>query len=466
MKLIHLTKKYRSKNRYVTAVNDVSLSFPNHGLLFLLGESGAGKTTLLQLLTLQEKPTSGSVILCGTDIWKRHRKMRNRAKSCGFALLSQELNLLSEFSVYDNLRLSREAQGENISREDAAKALLRFGLGEELLDEMPDHLSGGQRARVALARAYVRDFHVLVVDEPTASLDRENAEGVMHLLAEIAKDRLVIAATHDTSLAEKYGDRVIRMEGGQVVSDSHPLEEKTDEKEENWLGARPRLPLRAVIRLAFHGAFQSIPRFVFSLLSSILTLAAFMATLSFCFYNERNTSLDAFASENISYTSLSYTIVISKNSYVEGDPYPFALQDEEEVQNIFGKTSIYRSKSVDITNSGLTGMKEVFTVPSIDLSPFDFSIVGRLPSNENPLEIALTKYDCKQLGWLDGSSEETATMSKIIQEKTCSITFQSSLKEDTPREAKVVGIIDTHYEPKAKAESYREKQIEANRALY
>lgn len=306
IELQNLKKVYRSRRRKVVAVKDVSLRFPSKGLCFLLGESGAGKSTLLQMISLQEKPTSGKVVINGKDMWKSHRKIRNQVKNEDFAILFQDLNLLSEFSVYDNLRLARQIQEKDISREEAKEALSRFGLGEELLDEMPDNLSGGQRARVALARAFVKDFKVLVVDEPTNSLDRENAKTVMELLAEIGKDRLVIATTHDTALAEEYGSRIVRVNHGEIVSDSAPAPEEPaeEEKDGNQTEKRMRLPLRAVNRLAFHGAFHSIPRFIFSLISSVLALAAFMTTLSFVFYNAKATAMREYENNGIRYVDV------------------------------------------------------------------------------------------------------------------------------------------------------------------
>ena len=453
IELQNLKKVYRSRRRKVVAVKDVSLRFPSKGLCFLLGESGAGKSTLLQMISLQEKPTSGKVVIGGKDMWKSHRKIRNRVKNEDFAILFQDLNLLSEFSVYDNLRLARQIQEKDISREEAKEALARFKLGEELLDEMPGNLSGGQRARVALARAFVKDFKVLVVDEPTNSLDRENAKTVMELLAEIGKDRLVIATTHDTALAEEYGNRIVRIDHGEIVSDSAPVLTETEgedeeEKDGNQTEKRMRLPLRAVNRLAFHGAFHSIPRFIFSLISSVLALAAFMTTLSFVFYDAKATTMKEYENNGIHYVDVVMEEIRNDD---EINPYrcPFNIQDEEELQSMFGKDLIYKEELFNIieseSNNPTQDVRSALLLPNRDLSPFGFDIVGSLPKvKDSGVEIAMTKYSCLLLGWLDeANKDDEAAYEKIIREKTYSIDIGDGKKS----KAVISGIVDTHYEP-------------------
>jgi ABC-type lipoprotein export system ATPase subunit len=479
IELQNLKKVYRSRRRKVVAVKDVSLRFPSKGLCFLLGESGAGKSTLLQMISLQEKPTSGKVVIGGKDMWKSHRKIRNRVKNEDFAILFQDLNLLSEFSVYDNLRLARQIQEKDISREEAKEALARFKLGEELLDEMPGNLSGGQRARVALARAFVKDFKVLVVDEPTNSLDRENAKTVMELLAEIGKDRLVIATTHDTALAEEYGNRIVRIDHGEIVSDSAPVLTETEgedeeEKDGNQTEKRMRLPLRAVNRLAFHGAFHSIPRFIFSLISSVLALAAFMTTLSFVFYDAKATAMREYENNGIHYVYFYLDEVYDDKNEVQVDLHSFTIDDEEELQSAFGKDLIYQAYSYITERSGeLNGSDKIdsaLSVPNGDLSPFGFDIVGRLPQEQDEVaEVALTKYDCLLLGWLNESNKDDENALKdILKNRTYEIMYGYDKKTHEPvvESAAICGIVDTHYEPQSDPKSDLAKKVEIERESY
>ena len=246
---------------------------------------------------------------------------------------------------------------------------------------MPDHLSGGQRIRVALARAFVKDFRILVVDEPTNSLDRDNAKIIMALLVEIAKDHLVIATTHDTDLAEKYGDRIIHVAAGKVIDDSNPSfdqqlpeEKKADEEK------RFHFPVRAINKLALHGTFHSIPRFIFSLFSSILALTAFMTTLSFVFYDEKETANQTYASENIRYACF-----LSGEEWDDGEPQGIPpdfdeIGDEEEFQAIFGKDLIYQRAAYEVEDSpyGMSGIPMALCVPNGDISAFGFDMVGKL----------------------------------------------------------------------------------------
>ena len=132
-----LKKEYRNKNRKVVALKETTLSFASSGLVFLLGESGAGKSTLLNLLSLQEKPTSGGLLIEGSDISSLSGGEKSSLKNEDFAILFQDLNLLEEFSVYDNLRLAREIQGKSLGKEEAIQILSRFSLPENIIDEMP-----------------------------------------------------------------------------------------------------------------------------------------------------------------------------------------------------------------------------------------------------------------------------------------------------------------------------------------
>ena len=276
----NLTKLYKNKHRRVSALKETTIDFGSNGLVFILGESGAGKSTLLNLLSLQEKPTSGELIIDGHDAKSLSESELSSLKNEDFAMLFQDLNLLEEFSVYDNLRLARQIQGKDLGREEAIETLKKFSLPENIIDEMPFSLSGGQRQRVALARALVKDFKVLFCDEPTASLDDDNASIVASCLKAISKEKLVIAATHDTKIAKEYGDRVITIKDGEVFSDIGKDGTVTNINSKKMEPSRRHLPPKVLFKLSLHGVKQSVPRFIFALISTLLTLSVFMISMS------------------------------------------------------------------------------------------------------------------------------------------------------------------------------------------
>ena len=469
MELINLKKKYKNRRRTVHAVDGISLRLPEKGLVFFLGESGSGKTTLLNLISLQEKPSSGKILLGGKDICRCREKDKDQLKNHYFAILTQDLNLLSDFSVFDNLKLAREIQGEKLSREEAREVISRFGLGEEILDESPDRLSGGQRQRVALSRALIKDFKVLIADEPTGSLDKANATAVIEAMKEISKDRLVLVSTHDDDLANQYGDRTLHMERGKIIEDSgsDPLQ-----KEESPIDfkAKMKAPLKAIGRLSLHGVFHSAPRFIFSLLSTVLTLSVFMTTLSFCTYNETAVAYESFKADGVTYAQINR---YKKMKYGYDASTDINLSEEKAMQELFGDTLVYQSYLNEVATAIYDGAtcasSYACSISGPNVSTFGFQIIGRLPEPNGQLEVALTKWNCIEVGWLDESNQnDPAALQRIIETKTLSMNFDAYSGDNTRKQVKIVGILDTNFHPNPSPNEnvYLEQQKEVERKKY
>ena len=225
LKLDNIVKVYKTGGEDVTALRGVSLSFRENEFVAILGHSGCGKTTLLNIVGGLDQYTSGDLIINGRSTkefrdgdWDAYRN-----HSIGFVF--QSYNLIPHQSVLANvelaLTLSGVSKGER--RRRAEEALKKVGLADQI-KKRPNQLSGGQMQRVAIARALVNDPDILLADEPTGALDSETSVQVMVLLAEIAREKLVIMVTHNPELAEKYANRTIRLLDGQVVDDSAPYD--------------------------------------------------------------------------------------------------------------------------------------------------------------------------------------------------------------------------------------------------
>lgn len=195
----------------------------------ILGHSGCGKTTLLNILGGLDQYTSGDLIINGrsTKEFKDRDWDAYRNHSIGFVF--QSYNLIPHQSVLSNveLALTLSGVGKAERRQKAAEALKKVGLADQM-KKRPNHLSGGQMQRVAIARALVNDPDILLADEPTGALDSETSVQVMDLLAEIAKEKLVIMVTHNPELAEEYANRTIRLLDGRIVDDSAPFDGKPE----------------------------------------------------------------------------------------------------------------------------------------------------------------------------------------------------------------------------------------------
>ncbi len=218
---LEVVKRYADGDRTVRAVDGVSLSVEEGELVVLRGTSGSGKTTLLGLLGGMIAPSSGDVRFEGESIvlLREHHRAELRRTKVGFVF--QELALIPEMSVLENvlLPLVPDGGGSADDEQRALTSLASLGITREKALARASRLSGGERQRAAIIRALVREPKLLLLDEPTAHLDLENAIGIAKLLlAEKARGRTIIASTHDPRLAEVEGiDRTIEMRDGRRI---------------------------------------------------------------------------------------------------------------------------------------------------------------------------------------------------------------------------------------------------------
>lgn len=214
----NITKVYKSnkKNNH-KALDNINLTLPNRGLVFIIGKSGSGKSTLLNLLGGLDNTTSGSVIVDGNDITKFTEKALADYRNNHIGFIFQDYHLLDELTVYENIVLSL-----NLNKlEDnglVLKALEKVGL-EGYENRYPSELSGGERQRVAIARAIVKKPYIILADEPTGNLDNETGTQIVSLLKELSKDCLILIVSHNTIDTYKYADRIIKLASGKIISD-------------------------------------------------------------------------------------------------------------------------------------------------------------------------------------------------------------------------------------------------------
>lgn len=218
-------KTYPMQDISQNALHGIDLSFREAEFAAILGQSGSGKTTLLNLIGGLDHCTSGDILLNGisTRRFTEHDWDIYRSQWVGF--VSQSYNLIPHQTVFENVRLALAFSGPVQDPDQKALAVLRKVGLQDQLHKKPGQLSGGQMQRVAIARALVNDPKIILADEPTGALDTQTSIQIMELLKEIAADRLVILVTHNTTLAERYATRIIRLVDGGVVQDTDPYEE-------------------------------------------------------------------------------------------------------------------------------------------------------------------------------------------------------------------------------------------------
>ena len=229
LKLDKLSKTYDTGDQ---ALTDVSLDMPDGQVLGLIGPSGAGKSTLIRCINRLVEPTSGSVILNDVEIQKLgSRELRKQRRNMG--MIFQEYALVERLSVMENVlsgQLGYVGFWSSYFRrfpkkavDEAFRLLERVGL-DHMVDKRADELSGGQRQRVGIARALLQDPTILLIDEPTASLDPKTSRQIMRLICELCAERNLSAIVniHDVALAQMFVQRIVGLQLGKVVYDGSP----------------------------------------------------------------------------------------------------------------------------------------------------------------------------------------------------------------------------------------------------
>lgn len=212
-----VTKVYANR---ASALDRVSLHVEPREFVIVVGSSGAGKSTLLKLLTREEKPTSGKIVVGGLDYDSlKDRDIPKLRRKIG--VVFQDFKLLPNRTVFENVSFALEIVGQS-NREIAhtvPKVLDIVGLKEKA-ERFPQELSGGERQRVAIARAIVRQPKILIADEPTGNLDPKHAWDVVRVLQKINRfGTTVLLTTHNKEIVNRLKRRVIRLQDGHIVKD-------------------------------------------------------------------------------------------------------------------------------------------------------------------------------------------------------------------------------------------------------
>jgi putative ABC transport system ATP-binding protein len=219
VELQHVSKSYREGEIERGVLRDVSVTIWSGEIAVLLGRSGSGKSTLLNLIAGIDQPTSGNVLVDGTDLTGLDEQARTRFRRRHIGFVFQFLNLIPVLTVEENvllpLDLNDRADAAGVAR---ARALLeRIGLGGRG-GSFPDRLSGGEQQRVAVARALIHEPALVLADEPTGNLDAETAAGVLELLDTLAREagKTVVMVTHSREVVG-VADRIFAIQRGQLI---------------------------------------------------------------------------------------------------------------------------------------------------------------------------------------------------------------------------------------------------------
>ena len=328
IELKNVSKSYRLANGIEKkALDCVSLNFPDTGLVFVVGKSGSGKSTLLNIIGGLDKEDSGEVIVDGKSL--KHFKNEDydyyRNEYIGF--VHQEANLIPDYNVYENILISTKLKGVNVSYSKCDELLNYLELNN-LGNRNINELSGGENMRVAIARALIKNPKILICDEPTGSLDIITGNQIFKILKTVSKNRLVIVVSHDINNAKVYGDYLIQIDDGRIVSNN--IDCKMIEST-SFRSTRSKLPFKDKFRFAFKNLFNNKVKMLFSLLLVFLSFVFLLISLNI-------NNADIAYTQSIVLNDLGYNKVsIKKYDYVKNnisDMYYDSYFTDENVNSL------------------------------------------------------------------------------------------------------------------------------------
>ena len=337
MSLIELHKISRfyriGKNDEKYVLRDITLSFPSHGLISILGKSGCGKSTLLNIIGKIDKPSEGIVYFDKEDISKFNEKKTARFRNHAISYIFQHYHLFENQTAIYNVMLPALISGDSykVAYSKAEKLLKSFSIKPSLYDKRCADLSGGEKERIAILRAFINKPRVILADEPTGALDKNNAHLAMNALKKISKTSLVIMVTHSESLANQYSDRIIKMSDGKIIKDQkiNNLFDKSD----YHLPKKIKLGNNWLNKIVASNFAKRFKRNIFSISALVVGLVATMLIIGFV--NGKDASITKSMENQFDYGTAS----ISKENRLISADSPITLiqtmrPNEEERQEI------------------------------------------------------------------------------------------------------------------------------------
>ena len=216
IELVNISKIFDNKKK-ITVLKNLNFKFKKGKIYSLSGPSGSGKSTLLNFLSLIDRPSSGNIKIDNQNIIHNEIEINDKIRSNNIGIVYQEKNLLSDFTAIENICIASLAANNNhkMAEQESLKIIQKVGL-KDRANHYPSELSGGEMQRIAISRAIVNKPRIILADEPTGSLDHENANQIFNLLFKLKNnDRVIIFATHNRFFANK-ADYKISLSNGKI----------------------------------------------------------------------------------------------------------------------------------------------------------------------------------------------------------------------------------------------------------
>ena len=394
----NVSKIYKAKKGVETkALNNINLKIGNKGMVFIVGKSGSGKSTMLNLLGGLDNVTSGELLINNKNISKFKNKQYDAYRNTYIGFIFQEFNILEQYNVYENIELALRFQNKKTSKEEIDKLLNKLGL-EGLGQRKINELSGGQKQRVAIARALIKNPEIILADEPTGNLDQTSSKQIFDLLKEISKEKLVIVVSHDMESAKNYADRIIEISDGNIINDTNPEIEITEEK---FNLKKSKLPFSYSIKMALRGLTIKPFKLFMTCILTAMSLIFMGFTINCLIFNKEIFITNTMKDNN------KYVYILDKTEYYglgESKIHPLTNQDinniKKETNSILNHAySLYDNEEMLEFTYGDQGtnIPEYFDITPIirdyvelEDNKLPGKIIGNLPKTDR--ELVIHKY--------------------------------------------------------------------------
>lgn len=398
LKLINLNKKYNEQS----ILNNINIKFNNQEKVMILGPSGSGKTTLLNMLFKLDKPTSGLILYKNKNIMEINDSEYHRK----FGYILQNCELIDKLSVKENILLPSIISNNKNNNFDYLIKELNI---KHLLNKKISTLSGGEKQKVAIARALINDPEIIIADEPTGSLDSNNSKMIMDLIMKLTKDKLLIMVTHNESLAASFSSRIIRLKDGKIINDSNNNYKYINYDYKNI--KTKSLNIFKTLQLTLKNIKTKKTRFSLILFSSIIGLTSLSLVINL--NSSLNHQIDQYKNNSLK----NFPIIINETNEINSSGYsypnddivkpalienkPMSINQIEYINNIdssllLGKSNTYLNNIYLLTKnhkfipSGniLTLPKDINNYNDYLFESFDL-IKGHFPTNKNEIVLII-----------------------------------------------------------------------------
>lgn len=325
LSLQEIKKMYQSGGNQVAALKGLTLDFRQKEFVAILGPSGCGKTTLLNIIGGLDRYSSGNLIIDGVSTKKFKDRDWDLYRNHQIGFVFQSYHLIPHLNVLQNVEIAPQLSGVKAKerKKRSIQALEQVGLKEHIY-KRPNQLSGGQMQRVAIARALVNNPEIILADEPTGALDSETSVEIMHLLKDIAQDKLIIMVTHNEALAKAYSTRIVRLLDGRVVEDTNPAKLETMRKKQ-YKKRKIQMSYWSALKLSFNNLISKKGRTFLTALAGSIGIIGVALVLSIS--NGFSTYLSDAQAKTLSGMPITIAETVRKLS---GPPRVFSSDEKEQ----------------------------------------------------------------------------------------------------------------------------------------